>query len=131
MRIAIGVVAASRADLRGATRCPRSETWKSGYNRFSSSAESLNRIPAMTEGLPSKHRRAVLQALSRARLAEIRARYELEIGDRRVAGNHVDAIVRARWVDFAEVLGLLAPARLSGRPHREGDRIRDPKLQRT
>lgn len=59
-------------------------------------------------GLSAKERRGALEALSRDRLAEISERYELDVGDRRVVANHVDAIVRARRVDFEEVLGWLS-----------------------
>ena len=59
-------------------------------------------------GLSAKERRGALEALSRDRLAEISERYELDVGDRRVVANHVDAIVRARRVDFEEVRGWLS-----------------------
>jgi type I restriction enzyme M protein len=58
--------------------------------------------------LHPKHRRAALAALSRDCLTNISTQYELEVGDRRVASNHVDAIVRSRRIDFAELRGRLS-----------------------
>jgi type I restriction enzyme M protein len=58
-------------------------------------------------GIPARQRRALLEVVSREQLARITARYEMEVADRRSAASHVDAIVRAKGVDFAEVLGLL------------------------
>ncbi len=58
-------------------------------------------------GLPPAKRRLALEQLGRERLNELTQRYALDVGDRRVLDNHVDALVRARSVDFAEVLGSL------------------------
>jgi hypothetical protein len=60
-------------------------------------------MPEVTE-FSAKQRRNALEPLER--LAQITEHHELEVGDRRIALHHVDAIVRARRVDFAEVLGL-------------------------
>src|SRR3954470_9639590 len=57
--------------------------------------------------LSARQRRSALEALSREQLARITEHVELEVTDRRSAASHVDAIVRAKRVDFAEVLGLL------------------------
>ena len=57
--------------------------------------------------LSARQRRLALEALSRERLSQITEHYDLNVADRRVAASHVDAIVRAKRVDFAEVLGLL------------------------
>lgn len=55
-----------------------------------------------------KRRRRALQTLSRDRLAEISEHYELDVDDRRVVESHINAIVRARRVDFGELLGWLS-----------------------
>jgi len=52
-------------------------------------------------------RRLALEQLGRERLSELTQHYALEVGDRRVLGQHVDALVRSRSVDFAELLGRL------------------------
>src|SRR5690348_17244146 len=57
--------------------------------------------------LPPQKRRKALQALGHDRLAELTARFELEVADRRQRDAHVDAIVRARGLEFADVLRLL------------------------
>jgi type I restriction enzyme M protein len=57
--------------------------------------------------LSARQRRLALEALSRERLSHITERYELNVADRRIAARHVDAIVRARGMDFAELLGML------------------------
>src|SRR5689334_5016004 len=57
--------------------------------------------------LSVRQRRSALEALSRERLTRITRRYDLRVADRRSATSHVDAIVRAKGVDFADVLGLL------------------------
>jgi hypothetical protein len=62
----------------------------------------------MSEELSAKQRRAALEVLPRDGLGQIAVRFELEAPDRRVAANHADAIVRARRVEFAELLGLLS-----------------------
>jgi type I restriction enzyme M protein len=48
-----------------------------------------------------------LEALPRERLARITKHYDLEIADRRSPASHVDAILRAKRLDFAKLLGLL------------------------
>ncbi len=59
--------------------------------------------------LPVKSRRAALETLSRDRLAEITARYELHVEDRRTADSHVAAIAKARSsLDFSDVLRMLS-----------------------
>jgi hypothetical protein len=54
--------------------------------------------------VPPKVRRAALQLLSRDRLKEIADRFDLAVEDRRSADSYVDAIVRARAVEFGDVL---------------------------
>lgn len=54
--------------------------------------------------LSPKDRRLVLAQLSRERLAELTARLELPVTDRRSSDAHIDAIVRKRSVDFRAVL---------------------------
>ncbi len=63
----------------------------------------------MTQGarLAPKARRLVLEQLSRDRLADLTARFELDVADRRSSGAHVDAIVRKRSLDFRAVLEVL------------------------
>ena len=56
----------------------------------------------------SRHRRRALYTLKRERLIELSDHYGLDVGDRRIVDNHVDALVRAHRVDFAELLGLLS-----------------------
>ncbi len=58
--------------------------------------------------LPAKTRRAALEVLSRDRLAAISAKFDLTVEDRRAQAAHVDAIVRARSLDFGEVLRQLS-----------------------
>src|SRR5918996_2399055 len=57
--------------------------------------------------LSPKHRRSALEQLSRDRLTALSDHFALDVGDRRIAENHVNAIVRSRSVDFGELLGLL------------------------
>jgi type I restriction enzyme M protein len=57
--------------------------------------------------LSPKKRRAVLEQLSRERLAELAERFELEVADRRSIDAHIDAIVRKRSLDFAALLDAL------------------------
>jgi adenine-specific DNA-methyltransferase len=57
--------------------------------------------------LPLKLRRAALEVLSRDRLASITDKHNLAVKDRRAQAAHIDAIVRARSLDFADVLRLL------------------------
>lgn len=49
-----------------------------------------------------------LAALPRASLARLTEHFALLVADRRVADDHIDALVRTRPVDFAELLGLLS-----------------------
>ena len=58
--------------------------------------------------LSSRQRRMALGVLPRERLAQITTLYDLGVADRRVVAQHVDAIVRARRVDFGAVLDLLS-----------------------
>jgi hypothetical protein len=62
----------------------------------------------MTSELSPKSRRAILQELSRERLAELTAHFELEVADRRTSDAHVNAIVRKRSLDFGSLLEMLA-----------------------
>jgi SAM-dependent methyltransferase len=57
--------------------------------------------------LSPKTRRAVLEQLSRERLAELAERFELEAADRRSIDAHIDAIVRKRSLDFGALLNAL------------------------
>jgi type I restriction enzyme M protein len=61
-----------------------------------------------------KVRRAALATLSRDRLSSLTEHFGLEVEDRRVLDQHVDALVRARSLDFAEVLGILKREELQG-----------------
>lgn len=65
-----------------------------------------SRLIAMTSPSP-KNRRTALHQLARDRLSALTSHFDLEVGDRRVVENHIDALVRSRSVDFAELLGLL------------------------
>jgi type I restriction enzyme M protein len=58
--------------------------------------------------LSPRQRRTALEALPRERLSRVTEHFDLNVADRRVAASHVDAIVRAKHVDFAEVLDQLA-----------------------
>ncbi len=55
---------------------------------------------------PDKQRTA-LRILGRDRLSELTDFFEFDVDDRRVIDNHVDAIVRSRTIDFADVLAQL------------------------
>ncbi|ATB47527.1 N-6 DNA methylase [Corallococcus macrosporus] len=57
--------------------------------------------------LTPQQRRATLEQLSRDRLTSLSDHFGLDVGDRRVIQNHVNAIIRSRSVDFGELLGLL------------------------
>ncbi|MBN8465937.1 N-6 DNA methylase [Corallococcus exiguus] len=52
-------------------------------------------------------RRLALEKLGRERLNELTNRYALEVGDKRVVENHVNALVRVCSTDFGDVLGKL------------------------
>jgi hypothetical protein len=58
--------------------------------------------------LPSKIRRAALEALSRGTLAAITAQYNLAVEDRRAHAAQVDAIMRSRSIEFGDVLRKLS-----------------------
>lgn len=58
-------------------------------------------------GVPPAKRRLALSRLGRERLNELTHRYALDVGDRRVLDHHVEALVRSKAVDFAELLGSL------------------------
>jgi type I restriction enzyme M protein len=58
--------------------------------------------------LPPKMRRAALEALGRDCLAAITEKLALTVADRRAHAAHVDAVVRARSLEFREVLRLLS-----------------------
>ena len=57
--------------------------------------------------LPAKVRRAALEALGRDTLAKLTEKLELAVQDRRAAAAHVEALMRARTVEFADLLGEL------------------------
>jgi type I restriction enzyme M protein len=58
--------------------------------------------------LSPQQRRTALEQLGRDRLLSLTSHFNLEVGDKRVVENHVNALLRARSVDFSEVLGLLS-----------------------
>lgn len=58
------------------------------------------------QSLSSKHRTALL-ALDRGRLSELTEAFKVAVEDRRKAENHVDALVRAKSVDFGDLLAKL------------------------
>ena len=58
--------------------------------------------------LPAKARRAALEALDRDTLASLTRTFDLAVQDRRGASAHVDALMRSRTVEFADLLGELA-----------------------
>ncbi len=55
---------------------------------------------------PAK-RRAALSALRRDRLAELTSHFLLRVSDRRVSGQHLDALAEARNLDFEDLLKIL------------------------
>jgi SAM-dependent methyltransferase len=57
--------------------------------------------------LSPKHRRTALLALDRDRLSDLTETFKVEVEDRRKAENHVDALVRSKSVDFADLLAKL------------------------
>ena len=69
--------------------------------------------PADTR-LSPRDRRAILERLSRHRLAELTTKFELEVDDRRSTDSYIDAIVRKRSLDFGRVLELLRREELQG-----------------
>lgn len=63
-------------------------------------------MPSPIRLTPQK-RRCALEQLSRDRLTSLSEHFGLDAGDRRVAVNHINALVQSRSVDFGELLGLL------------------------
>ncbi|MBN1210794.1 MAG: N-6 DNA methylase [Myxococcaceae bacterium] len=61
-----------------------------------------------THRLSAQQRRTALEQLGRDRLLSLTAHFSLEVADKRVAENHISALLRARGVDFSELLGLLS-----------------------
>ncbi len=57
--------------------------------------------------LNARHRRDALKTLDRDRLDELTSFFQLEVGDRRKANDHVSALVRHRSLDFRELLRML------------------------
>jgi adenine-specific DNA-methyltransferase len=64
-------------------------------------------MPDVAPRLSPRHRRAIYEQLTRDRLAELTDRFDVPVEDRRHVQAHIDALVRARRVDVAELLGLL------------------------
>jgi len=62
---------------------------------------------ARSEFPPLEDQRLALETLGRDRLRELTDHFELEVGDRRVISNHVDALVGNGEVSFGEVLERL------------------------
>ena len=56
---------------------------------------------------PPRVRRAALEALGRDTLAKLTEKFDLAVQDRRSAAAHVDALMRSRTVEFADILGAL------------------------
>lgn len=72
-------------------------------------ATCLEKLILMTTtSLTPMHRRTALAALSRDTLTSLSAHYGVDVGDRRVVANHVDALIRSRGIDFAELLARIA-----------------------
>jgi len=61
-----------------------------------------------TPRLQPAQQRTALRVLGRDRLRELTDHFELDVGDKRVVDNHVDALARSRRVDFADVLARLS-----------------------
>ncbi len=57
--------------------------------------------------LPAKVRRAALEALGRDTLANLTAKFNIAVPDRRATAAHVEALVRSRTVEFSALLGEL------------------------
>lgn len=57
--------------------------------------------------LSAKVRRAALEALGRDTLADLTAKFNVAVPDRRATAAHVDALVRSRTVEFPALLGEL------------------------
>ncbi|RKG68508.1 SAM-dependent DNA methyltransferase [Corallococcus sp. CA054B] len=62
---------------------------------------------ALSPPLTPQQRRSALERLSRDRLIRLSDHFKLDVGDRRVAENHISAIIESKSVDFGELLGLL------------------------
>jgi type I restriction enzyme M protein len=60
-----------------------------------------------TSRLSAQQRRTALEQLGRDRLISLTDHFGLEVGDKRIAENHVSALLRTRSVEFSDVLGLL------------------------
>ncbi|HYI03223.1 N-6 DNA methylase [Hyalangium sp.] len=60
-----------------------------------------------TSRLSAQQRRTALEQLARDRLITLTDHFGLDVSDKRVAENHVSALLRARSVEFSELLGLL------------------------
>jgi predicted nucleotide-binding protein len=63
--------------------------------------------PNDAKRLPPAYRRKALGQLSKSRLSEITEHFELDVGDRRVVDNHINALVRSRLVEFNQILEML------------------------
>lgn len=57
--------------------------------------------------LPASYRRRALRALDRTRLQDLCDAFELDVQDRRANDSFIAALIRARRLDFTEVLGHL------------------------
>ncbi|MGE6763271.1 N-6 DNA methylase [Corallococcus interemptor] len=62
---------------------------------------------ALSPTLTPQQWRSALEQLSRDRLIRLSDHFKLNVGDRRVAENHISAIIESKSVDFGELLGLL------------------------
>ncbi|RYZ13983.1 MAG: hypothetical protein EOO70_08090, partial [Myxococcaceae bacterium] len=62
---------------------------------------------ALSPPLTPQQRRSALEQLSRDRLIRLSDHFKLNVGDRRVAENHISAIIESKSADFGELLGLL------------------------
>jgi predicted nucleotide-binding protein len=68
--------------------------------------------PNDAKRLPPSYRRKALAQLSKSRLSEITEHFDLDVGDRRVLDNHINALVRSRIVEFNQILELLSQKEL-------------------
>lgn len=64
-------------------------------------------MPSQEIRLSPQQHRAALLVLDRNRLSQLTEQLGLEVEDRRVTENHINALVRSRSVDFAGLLGQL------------------------
>jgi type I restriction enzyme M protein len=87
-----------------------------------------------TARLKPAQQRTALRVLGRDRLRELTDHFELDVGDKRVIDNHVDALVRSRGVDFADVLAQLFRDELKAICEAlgldSGGRAKEPIIQR-